>query len=289
MSAQKDRLVSDVEFLTTIRPYRNSKNLKSLQKASSYIRDEFIKIGFEVEEQKWMVGKNEFSNVIASYNKEKSKRLIIGAHYDVAGNTPGADDNASAVAGLLETARMIQENKPEIDYRIDFVAYCLEEPPHFGKKEMGSFVHAKSLWAINADVIGMICYEMIGFFSKQGILDEYKSQVSELVEDYPDNGEYIVVVGNEDFTDFNEKVFDLMEEDSGIDVQLANLPAYHKWAGMSDHLNYWKFSYPALMINDAAFLRNPNYHRISDTIDTLNFDKMTEVVNSTYRAVINMA
>jgi len=289
MSAQKDRLFKDVEFLTTIRPYRNSRNLESLQKASSYIKDEFNNIGLEVEEQKWMVKKNEFTNVIASYNKEKSKRLIIGAHYDVAGNTPGADDNASAVAGLLETARMIQENRPDIDYRIDFVAYCLEEPPHFGKQEMGSFVHAKSLWAINADVIGMICYEMIGYFSKLGILGKYKSQVSELAEDYPDNGEYIVVVGNEDYQDFNEKVYDLMEEDSGIDVQLANLPAYHQWAGMSDHLNYWKFSYPALMINDAAFLRNPNYHELSDTIDTLNFDKMTEVVNSTYRAVINMA
>ena len=289
MSAQKDRLYRDVEFLTEIRPYRNSRNLKSLQKVSNYILEEFSNSGLEVEEQKWKVKKKEFTNVVASFNKEKSKRLIVGAHYDVAGRTPGADDNASAVAGLLETARMIQENKPEIDYRIDFVAYCLEEPPHFGKQEMGSFVHAKSLWAINADVIGMFCYEMIGYFSEKGILDKHKSAVGELAREYPDNGQYIVVVGNEDYMDFNEKVHSLMSEGSGIDVQIANLPPYHEWAEMSDHMNYWKFSYPALMINDTAFLRNPHYHDKSDTIDTLNFGKMTEVVNSAYRAVINMA
>lgn len=289
MSAQKDRLYRDVEFLTSIRPYRNSRNRKSLLKASNYILDEFSSIGLEVEEQKWMVKRKEYSNVIASYNKEKSKRLIIGAHYDVAGRSPGADDNASAVAGLLETARLIQENKPEIDYRMDFVAYCLEEPPYFRTHDMGSFVHAKSLWATNAEVLGMICYEMIGYFSKRGILAEFKFETSELAKGYPDNGEYIVVVGNEDYKDFNEKVHALMAENSGIDVQIANLPPYHKWAGMSDHLNYWKFSYPALMINDTSFLRNPHYHRRSDTIDTLDFEKMTEVINSAYRAVIKMA
>ena len=139
MRAEKDRLHKDVEFLTEIRPYRNSRNRKSLQKASNYIREEFSKSGFEAEEQKWEVKKKEYANIIASFNKEKSKRLIVGAHYDVWENSPGADDNASAVAGLLETARLIQENKPDIDYRIDFVAYCLEEPPHFRKQEMGEF------------------------------------------------------------------------------------------------------------------------------------------------------
>ena len=82
----------------------------------------------------------------------------------MAGNQPGADDNASAVAGLLETARLVAENKPEIDYRIDFVAYCLEEPPYFGSDKMGSYVHAKSLHDKKVEVLGMICYEMIGIF-----------------------------------------------------------------------------------------------------------------------------
>lgn len=82
--------------------------------------------------QNWYAWGNEYSNVIASYNYDKKRRLIVGAHYDVVGDQPGADDNASAVAGLLETARLVFSRQPEIDYRIEFVAYCLEEPPFFG-------------------------------------------------------------------------------------------------------------------------------------------------------------
>jgi len=141
-----------------LRPFLNFQNLDSLEKVTQYIIREFSDIGFDFEEQKWNAAGNEYVNVIASYNKHKTKRLIVGAHYDVCGDQPGADDNASAVAGLLETARMVAENKPDLDYRIDFVAYCLEEPPFFGTPDMGSFVHAKSLHDQQIDVIGMICF-----------------------------------------------------------------------------------------------------------------------------------
>ena len=132
-----------------------------------YIKNEFEQAGLEVQYQKWIAAGNEYTNVIGVYNGHKSKRLIVGAHYDVCGEQPGADDNASAVAGLLESARLIGENKPDLDYAIEFVAYCLEEPPFFGTTEMGSYVHAKSLFDNNVDVIGMICYEMIGYFSDE--------------------------------------------------------------------------------------------------------------------------
>ena len=94
----------------------------------------------------------------------------MGAHYDVCGDQPGADDNGSAVAGLIETIRLLYENNLELDYGIDFVFYCLEEPPFFGTEEMGSYVHAKSVSKNKENIIGMICYEMIGYFSdKKGL------------------------------------------------------------------------------------------------------------------------
>ena len=127
--ARKERLYKDVEFLCNIRPYRNYKNLNSLEKACTYISGEFAKFGYTPSDQKWKAEGNEYKNIIASYRKKKKRRLIIGAHYDVAGDQEGADDNASAVAGLLETARLISENQPELDYGIDFVAYNLEEAP----------------------------------------------------------------------------------------------------------------------------------------------------------------
>ena len=286
MNAQKTRLNKDVDFLTSLRPFRNFQNLDSLEKVTQYIIREFSDIGFDCEEQKWNAAGNEYVNVIASYNKHKTKRLIVGAHYDVCGDQPGADDNASAVAGLLETARMVAENKPDLDYRIDFVAYCLEEPPFFGTPDMGSFVHAKSLHDQQVDVIGMICYEMIGYFSDLPNSQPYPSL--ELEKLYPSIANFIIVVGIEKYHDFNMKIHGLMKSKSKIDVQIISFPTKDDLAGLSDHRNYWHFGYNALMINDTSFLRNPNYHQQSDTIETLDFDKMAAVIDSTYYAVVNI-
>jgi hypothetical protein len=284
--AVTNRLYKDVEFLTSIRPYRNYQNLEALDAASKYISDQFTSCSYAIEEQKWIAEGREYKNIIASWQKEKSKRLIIGAHYDVAGNQPGADDNASAVAGLLETARLISENHPELNYGIDFVAYCLEEAPFFTTKEMGSYIHAKSLFDGRVDVVGMICYEMIGYFS-----DEPGSQtfpVPELAAIFPDTGNYIVVVGIEKCKEFNETIHSLMSDKSGINVEKIDFPDGNGLAGRSDQRNYWELGYKAVMISDTSFLRNPNYHKMTDTIETLDFDKMKEVVNSSYNAIIKL-
>ena len=279
-------LYRDVNFLTSIRPFRNYLNLKSLGKVSKYISDELVSCGFECVEQKWEAEGNEYKNIIASWQRKKKRRLIVGAHYDVAGDQPGADDNASAVAGLLETARMISENLPELDYGIDFVAYCLEEAPFFTTKEMGSYIHAKSLIDGRVDVVGMICYEMIGYFS-----DEPGSQtfpVPELAAIYPDTGNYIIVVGIDECREFSQTIHSLMSKKSGINVEKIVFPNSDGLAGRSDQRNYWELGYKAVMITDTSFLRNPNYHKISDTIETLDFDKMKEVVNSCYNAIIKL-
>jgi hypothetical protein len=207
----------------------------------------------------------------------------VGAHYDVCGDQPGADDNASAVAGLLETARLIALNKPKIDYQIDFVAYCLEEPPFFGTEAMGSFVHAKSLSENKVELLGMICFEMIGYFSEQPNSQQFPS--AELAKIYPSTANFIIVVGIEPYDEFNQKVKTLMSENAEIDVQVISFPSKDGLAGLSDQRNYWHFGYQALMINDTSFIRNPNYHMPSDTIETLNFEKMAEVVNCSYNAI----
>lgn len=284
--AQNNRLYKDVEFLTELRPFRNHLNLESLEKVCEFLRKEFSRAGFKTEDQKWMAGGKEYTNVIASYNSHKSKRLVVGAHYDVAGDQPGADDNASAVAGLLETARLVAENKPDLDYRIDFVAYCLEEPPYFASDQMGSYIHAKSLNDQDVDVLGMICYEMIGYFSEKPGSQQFPNE--QLAKLYPDKGNFILVVGSNEYDAFNSRIHNLMQQDSGIDVQLASLPPALGLAGMSDQRSYWRFGYNALMINDSSFMRNPHYHLKSDTIDTLNFEKMTEVINSSYKAITGL-
>ncbi|MCJ7819941.1 MAG: M28 family peptidase [Bacteroidales bacterium] len=286
MKAQKDRLFKDVAFLTGVHPSRSWKNLETLEKVSYYIKKEFEKAGMQTEDQKWIAKRREYKNIIASYNSDKLIRLIVGAHYDVAGDQPGADDNASGVAGLLETARLLMEEKPELDYGIDFVAFCLEEPPFFGEETMGSYIHAESLFKKMTPVIGMICYEMLGYFSDEPGSQRYEEpEIAGLAGLYPDTADFIIVVGIEKHKSFNEKFHRLMSAGSEIDVQVISLPESSRYAELSDQRNYWPFGYKAVMINDTSFIRNPNYHRGTDTIDTLDFDKMTEVVNSAYRAI----
>ena len=286
MQANQTRLYQDVEFLTGINPPRNYLNLESLEKVVSYLKSEFEKIGASPTEQKWIAQEREYKNVIASYDPDKPKRLIVGAHYDVCGDQPGADDNASAVAGLLEVARMVFAERPDLDYGIDFVAYCLEEPPFWETDLMGSNIHAKSLYENKVDVIGMMCFEMIGYFS-----DEENSQqcpIPELEGLCPTIANFIVVVGTEKYQAFNEEVYLNMAEGAGIDVFVISLPTSIDMASWSDHRNYWKYDYPGLMINNTSFYRNPNYHEKTDTIDTLDFEKMTEVVSGSYRAIVGL-
>lgn len=286
IKAKRERLYKDVEYLCAIRPYRNYKNLDSLEKASSYIAREFTSHGYKPKEQIWEAEGNEYKNIIASYREEKKQRLIVGAHYDVAGDQEGADDNASAVAGLLETARLISENKPYMDYGIDFVAYNLEEAPFFTTEKMGSFIHAKFLNETRVNVLGMICYEMIGYFSDEPGSQKFPSE--EVAKMYPDTGNFIVVVGIEKCREFNARFHDLMMDSAEVAVERIDFPDSSELAARSDQRNYWKFGYDALMINDTSFMRNPNYHQMSDTIDTLDFDKMTGVVSSCYHAITNL-
>ncbi|MCC9167287.1 M28 family peptidase [Pontibacter harenae] len=286
MKASTEQLYKDVEFMTSVNPPRSYRHLESLEKVANYIAEEFEKAGGKPEVQSWIADGNKYKNIITSYNSDKSHRLVVGAHYDVCGEQPGADDNASAVAGMLELARLVFAQQPELDYRIDFVAYCLEEPPYFATKQMGSYVHAKSLHDAKADVIGMICLEMIGYFSDEPESQSFPSP--ELAKLYPHTANFIIVVGIEKYAAFNEKFHALMAADSAIDVQVISFPASAGLAGLSDQRNYCEFGYNALMINDSSFIRNPNYHTKGDTIDTLDFEKITEVVNSAYRGITKM-
>src|SRR5881409_237737 len=142
MPASKDRLYKDVEFLTSIQPPRNYLNKDSLEKVCYYLKKEFMLMGASPVEQTWKAEGTQYKNIIASYNTDKKRRLIVGAHYDVAGNQPGADDNASAVAGLLELGRFLNEHHAALTSGVELVAYSLEEPPYFATSDMGSAYHA---------------------------------------------------------------------------------------------------------------------------------------------------
>lgn len=260
---------------------RNFQNLESLNEAADYIHQEFDLYTERVEEQVYEVKGNDFKNIIASFGPEEGKRLIVGAHYDVCYDQPGADDNASGVAGLLEIARMLNNKAPKI--RVDLVAYTLEEPPFFRSFQMGSAMHAQYCSQNNLDIEAMICLEMIGYFDEEKGSQDYPVGIMKAV--YPSNANYIAIVGKMGHGALTRKMKRWMSKGSDIDVRSINAPESVPGIDFSDHLHYWQRGYDAVMITNTAFYRNKNYHEKTDTPETLNFNKMSEVVKGVTHAI----
>ncbi len=274
-----------VRYLSTMMPPRNYAKTEALKNSVNYIAKEFSYFGLFPERQKFEVSGNIYENVIASVGPKEGNRLIIGAHYDVCGDQPGADDNASGIAGLLETARFAKAHESDLPYRVDFVAYALEEPPFFGTTNMGSYVHAKYLHENNISVRAMICLEMIGFFKDQKKSQRYPLSLMRLF--YPNTGDFISIVSNYGSSSLSKQLSQHLKATS-IKVETLKAPSFVTGVDFSDHRNYWKFGYDAVMITDTAFYRNPNYHEPSDTLDTLDFIRMKEVVKGICWSLLNM-
>lgn len=279
MKANTENLYRHVEFLTSIRPYRNFRNPQSLRTAADYIEVELQKIGLPTNRQAWEAKGNIYENVIAFYQPEKTKRFIIGAHYDVYKEQPGADDNASSVAGLLEIARMLTEGTLRPDYGIDFVSFCLEEPPFFKTKEMGSYIHAGSIGEDGKEYVGMISMEMIGYYGgAEGIHTEVEP-----------NKNRLIVSGIKKYDGFNKKISQLLRSPGKIESRRLSYANDYNNNGPSDHRNYWPHDIPAVMVIGTGGHGNPHYHRITDSIETLDFEVMTDAVNSLAYTVFNFS
>ncbi len=284
-----ERLRQDVQTLAAIVPPRNAKNVDSLDKSAEYILEEFRKTGGRAELQRFTQDGKEYKNVICSFGPETGDRIIVGAHYDVYGNQPGADDNASGVAGLLELSRLVQSPKTELKCRIDFVAYTLEEGQickHPFARHYGSYNHAKSLAQAGISVRAMICLEMIGYFSDRPNSQKYP--LFFLRWFYPDKGNFIAVVGKWGQGSLVKKVKKSLVAQSLVPVESLTAMSFIPGVSFSDHQSYWKFNYPAVMITDSAFYRNKNYHKPSDTVDTLDYDRMAEVIKGLYWTIIEL-
>lgn len=277
MEPNTENLYKHVAFLTSIYPYRNYKNIESLQKAAAYIEAEMKVIGLPTTRQQWEAKENIYENIIAQYQPQKTKRFIIGAHYDVYKETVGADDNASSVAGLLEIGRILNENALELDYGIDFVFFSLEEPPFFKTDKMGSYIHANSLANIDKDYIGMIALEMIGYYREEKLSSKedaiYKNQ--------------LIVSGLKKYDSFNKKISQLLKVNGKIDSRRLSYADDYPNNGPSDHRNYWPFHIPAVMVIGTGGHGNPHYHTATDTIETLDFEIMRDAVGSIGYAVFN--
>ncbi|MDX1651570.1 MAG: M28 family peptidase [Brumimicrobium sp.] len=263
--------------------YRNYRNLEQLEQIATFIESVFVQYADTVYNQYYQVEGRLYRNVICSFGTENMQRIVVGAHYDVCGDQEGADDNASGVVGLLELARLLKDNPT--DYRIDLVAYTLEEPPYFRTEYMGSHVHAQSLCEKNIEVEGMISLEMIGYFKDERKTQSYPVGLLKLV--YGSKGNYITLVKKWGAGKFARKYIRKYKREDLIRTKKFAAPKALPGIDFSDHLNYWKFGYSAIMITDTAFYRNKNYHKTTDTMEKLDLHRMALVIDTVLLSLLN--
>lgn len=280
-----DRLQRHVEVLSEKHAPRSYKWVTNLDACADYISGQFKDSGASVSEQTYDVKGNTYRNVIASFGPETDSRIVVGAHYDSCGDTPGADDNASGVAGLIELSHLL--GQAGLKQRVELVAYTLEEPPFFRSVNMGSARHAYRLRKNNVEVDAMICLEMIGCFRDEKGSQRFPSTFLKLL--YPDRGNYIAVIGSIGDRKLIRHMKSTMRGATDLPVHAMCAPKGFPGLDFSDHRNYWANDYTAVMITDTSFFRNGHYHLVSDTPETLDYDRMTKVVIGVYEAVVRMA
>jgi len=280
-----ERLRNHVRTLTQTIGERSVLLPHNLEKTRAYIEKFYQDIGLPVHCEPYGYRDVTVSNVVAqiSFCDRPTKHFILGAHYDSVAGTVGADDNASAIAVQLETARHLKmlTDHEKLDLVVKCVSFPLEEPPTFGTRHMGSSVYAYNARERKEPIDGMICLEMVGYTCHQRGCQDYPFPL--MLFDYPKQGDYIGIVGNFASRSFTAALFRAFSQNPDLPVVKLTVPVggfLLPSVRLSDHASFWHRGYKAVMVTDTAFYRNPHYHRTSDTMDKLDFDFMAQLVKS---------
>ena len=258
----------------------------SLVRAANYIHSVFEDAGLTVRAQNYEYNGQRVTNLIATDpgTASASTYYVIGAHYDTVAGTPGADDNASAVAVMLELAGRLWPDRLKVP--VMFVAFTLEEPPAYLTGHQGSRIFVRQCQANGDRVLGAIILEMVGYTAPR----QHYPYLARW-PGYPTEGNFIGVIGNWRSLRFGRKVMGGFRKNPELPVQSLFLPFDGRIlpeTRLSDHASFWDAGLPAIMVTDTAFFRNPNYHLASDTIGTLDFTFMSELVKSLELALLEL-
>jgi Zn-dependent M28 family amino/carboxypeptidase len=272
----QDALKAHVFELSSRIGERNVFRPEALASARDYLRRVLTGYGLPPRIQTYAIGDAPCENLealLAGTGGIEMPRLVVGAHYDTAPGTPGADDNASGVAALLELARLLKGKALRRPAALAF--FSTEEPPFFGTDAMGSRFYAREARRRGDKIEGMICLEMVGCYSTQPGRQSYPPFLKYL---FPDRADFLGLVGNLSSRRFLKRVREALEGRLKLPLQHAVLPAWVPGVDLSDHRSFWAEGWPAVMLTDTAFYRNPRYHERSDAWDTLDYASMAAVV-----------
>ena len=269
-AALEQRLKANVRHLAGTIGERNIGNFSKLEDAARWISEKWKAQGLAVREFPYTVEGHQCKNLEVDVAGPAGAAIVlVGAHYDSVENCPGADDNATGVAAMLEISRALA--KANVAARIRCVAFVNEEPPYFETDDMGSMVYAR-LAARRGDTIqDMLALETLGYFTDRKGSQEYPPLLSAL---YPDTGNFIGVVGDLVHADAVNRTADLLKKYARVPVERASLLAQIPGVSWSDHASFWASGYTGVMITDTAPFRNRNYHKPSDKPESLDYRRL---------------
>lgn len=269
------RLRRHVEHLAGAIGERHVLRPEALHAAERYVAETLRAAGHSVARQNYEAQGVDCANleVVIAGGGPASEIVLAGAHYDTVPGSPGADDNASGVAAILELARLLRDAKPA--RTIKLVAFVNEEPPFFFWGEMGSKVYARAARARGDDIRVMLSLEMLGCYADEKGSQGYPPLLKYF---YPAAGNYIAFVSNLRSRHALRGVFAAFRAASDFPAEKLAAPALVPGIGWSDQLSFWREGYPAAMVTDTAFHRYRHYHQPTDTPEKLDYARMARVV-----------
>ncbi len=248
----------------------------ALDRAADQIETSFRSTLLPVERQSFAADGKTCHNLVLERpgTGRKDEIVVIGAHYDSAESVPGADDNASGVAVLLELARLTSGPSPQAR-TVRFVAFANEEPPYFQSPSMGSLVYARRCRDKGERIVAMLSLESLGYFRDEPGTQRYPPLFSAL---YPDRGNFVAFVGDLGSRWLVRRAIGTFRKGARIASEGGALPGGVPGVGWSDQWAFWEAGYPGIMVTDTAPFRNPNYHTPGDTPETLDYVRLARVV-----------
>lgn len=262
-----------VRYLSVEIGERSFAKYENLNRTKEFIEQKFREYNLVPHISEYLVDDKPVFNISAEIKGQKKPEsiVLVGAHYDSVEGTPGADDNATGIAGLLEIARLMSGER--FDRTLRLVAFTLEEPPFFSTELMGSMKYAATCKKKRDRIELMICLEMLGYACKTC---DQRFPFEDMKMKYPEFGNYLAVVSYPSMSDYVhlwKEVFNKYAKSKIYDIVApASMPGVH----LSDHTSFIKNGFPAIMLTDTGFYRNFNYHTEDDSFDSINFRFLAE-------------